>query len=195
MSFIPVPVAFRQGESVLPSIGRVRPEKNLAAVARVIACVNNHNSFAKYARGLGVPIPPKTIPVLKGGSIPHFVKYPVILKVASGASPGVVCTSRTDLKQALRKVKEDWQVQEFLDGFDFHVIRVSGDVVPSVTKCMPNRTEGVTKEVVVRQVLGTCRTLIGALTSLGLPTFELTVAVRQDTVYVISCRPGYVETH
>ncbi len=187
--------AGRQGGTRQNFPVKARPKGSAEGIARVIACVGNHNTFAKWASGLGVPIPPRTIAVLKGAPIPHHVKYPVVVKPASGAFPGVVCTSRTTLKDVTRKIREDWQLQEHLQGFDFYLLRANHGDIPTVKRRMEDGTEGAASDNVTRRVLGTCRTLVGALTSLDVPVFELTVAVRQETVYVISCRPAYVETH
>lgn len=162
------------------------------AVADVTHVLVDKNLFISWCAKNGIPTP-KTITVKKGGKLPSFhYQYPVMVKESSG-SRHVLCHSRADIETKSRSFKEGYQVQEHLLAFDFYRL-VRDHVGTQVTKKVLREGREVHEEVtdarLLRQIIGATRRLVYSTSLLGVAHLSLTVAVRQETTYVISCRPS-----
>jgi hypothetical protein len=149
------------------------------------------NLFLKWCSGIGVPHP-KTVKVKRGSKLPGFhFQYPVVLKEANGPAQ-FLCHTKAEILAHAQECKDGYQVQEHLLGFDFY--HLGRDHV-GLTARKKTHQDGKVRYVeendsrLMARLSGVTRRLRETLAALGINVFTLTIAVRQETIYIISCRP------
>ncbi len=159
--------------------------------------LNDKNSFINCWLNKGLGTTPATVTVMRGGKLPGLhITYPVVVKSAKG-SLFVVCEKEKQIASAIKKLRgAPFQVQQYLTGFTF--LRLNLDFNPGrkMVEVFEERSVGgkvcyVPLESVNQQYLiarGAIRRLVETIHRFGVNQFSLTVAVRQQTGYIISCR-------
>jgi hypothetical protein len=136
---------------------------------------------------------PRTVVVSKGGNLPTLhIKYPVVVKPARGPS-FIKCQTHSAMLAAVRSMKGAYQVQECLTGFTFLRLYCEAGIVEvfkqSLVADRLTETPVLTDNHESKIARGVSRRLVDMIGRLGVKSFTLTVAVRQETAYVVSCRP------
>ena len=146
----------------------------------------DRNRFISWASKF-VSYIPRTVVVDKGVVSPDlYLEYPVVVKPAKGKGC-VRCDTRSDLLKASRQMKGSYQVQEHLQNFTFLRLSCQNGLIEMRNKQTSNKLLSGSDDYAV--VLHASRRLIETITSLGVKSFTLTVAVKGQTVYITSCRP------
>lgn len=153
------------------------------------------NLFLTWCERSGIPVP-RTVKVKKGGRLPGFhFQYPVLLKEAHGSGRHL-CRTIGEVTVHAEQCKNGYQIQEYLLGFDFYRLcrdHTGTTVMKKVVEGNKTNYEEVTDKKLLFRIDGATRRLTQlSLPRLGVGTFMLEVAVRGETIYVISCRP---DTH